>query len=139
MNYNDICLNAEKVRNVIELNWSNAPCVNGFCPFPKGWCEIATDIVGAHLKRLDPDGNYEKVSGIVGEYTHSWLEYNGYIIDITADQFKEFTNQPVIVEKVGDSLTHKRFTIEERMSLYTKDIYLYQPESYLLMKLLDNN
>ena len=62
---------------------------------------LKTDILGAYLKKLDPEGAYEIVIAEIDERSHAWLEHNGYIIDITADQFKELTNQPVIVEKTN--------------------------------------
>ena len=138
MNYIDICLNATKVRKVVEQNWSTAPCIDGFEPFPSGWCRLVTDILGAYLKKLDPEGAYEIVIAEIDERSHAWLEHNGYIIDITADQFKELTNQPVIVEKTEESMIHKRFGVEEKKPLYIEGIHSYQPESYLLSKLQEN-
>lgn len=139
MNYDAICLNSKKVRNIIEQNWSNSPCIDGMFPFPIGWCRTATDILGAYFKELDPKGNYEIVVGMLGLHSHAWLEHNGYIIDITADQFKELTNQPVIVEKAEYSLPHKKFEVEEITPVDIEHIYSYQPESYLLSKLIEND
>jgi len=138
MNYDAIYSKAKKVRTIMEQYCINAPYTEGFPPFPKGWCTIATDVLGAYLQKSDPKGNYIYVTGMVGEQSHAWLEYNGYIIDITADQFKNMTNQPIIVEKSNQSLFHQNFEIEEMHPLYTQDIYKYQPESYLLSKINSN-
>lgn len=64
--------------------------------FPRGCCEIASDLLAeyllengiiTHCVHGEYDFDYRE-----NKYPHTWLETNdGYIIDITADQFQ---NQP---------------------------------------------
>lgn len=46
------------------------------------------------------------VWGMLGEQSHAWLEYDGLIIDITADQFDE-VSEPIIV--TSDRSWHSQF------------------------------
>jgi len=79
---------------------SSAP---GFLPqFPTGCCAWAARMIGYYLtekyklkpfhvcaSRSTPDGP---------DIGHEWVEINGTIIDITADQFQD-QSQPVIVSE----------------------------------------
>ncbi len=61
--------------------------------FPRGMCGITSDILGTLLEERG-HGSFECVSGSIGESfggneapSHAWLEREGLIIDVTADQF----------------------------------------------------
>ena len=67
-----------------------------FRDFPRGRCGDASELLAKYLLENGIKAIY--VSGVNGERTHAWLEYCDYIIDITADQFKE-NDTKVLVTK----------------------------------------
>ena len=78
--------------------------------FPTGCCGNVSHILGCFLISQ----GYENVRYIAGErtvsgqyQTHAWLEWNSWIIDITADQFVDGL-RAVFVET--DSEFHRSFT-----------------------------
>jgi hypothetical protein len=76
-------------------------------PFPTGWCQDTSRVLGKLLQNLGEVrfklvfGKRELVidaaTGRCSEPTHVWLERDGMIIDITADQFSEEISDPVVV------------------------------------------
>ncbi len=67
--------------------------------FPKSCCEVASYLLAYYLR----DMGFSDVRVVCGtldfeseEQFHVWLEVDGWIIDITADQFPRFSD-PVIV------------------------------------------
>ena len=64
--------------------------------FPAGACGDAAPLLGQFL--LDQgEGEWTYVSGErEGAWSHAWIEQDGWIVDITADQFPDM-DQPVIV------------------------------------------
>ncbi len=64
--------------------------------FPKGCCEVASELLAEYLlkngimtKRIHGEYNYDYCEN---RFPHSWLETeDGYIIDITADQFRKYS------------------------------------------------
>ena len=86
------------------------------------------------------------VSGMSGEMSHAWIEYYDYVIDITADQFQEVTEEVLIVQR-SDSSLHTRFEIEKSVRLndeflkyylhYKEENSIYQ--EYLKLKQLPRN
>ncbi len=79
--------------------------------FPDGCCgNVSQDYL---IHRMNNEGFKETlyVNGYCDKYnTHGWLEYKGYIIDITADQFPEMKNHPIVIIKKEESEFHKQFT-----------------------------
>lgn len=81
-----------------------------FSEFPRGSCGDASLFLGKYLK----DNGFSPVFyvvGIRGNQSHAWLEYNGLIIDITADQFNEW-QKPVLI--TSDYHWHRKFKEEIR-------------------------
>ena len=76
-------------------------------PFPSGWCQDTSRVLGKVLQDLGEVGFklifgkrelvIDAATGRCSEPTHVWLERNGVIIDITADQFLEEISDPVLV------------------------------------------
>ena len=68
--------------------------------FPRGSCGDAIIMLGAYL---DEQGIQPLiyVGGQRGEKSHAWLESDGLIIDITADQFDD-CDEPVIVTRESE-------------------------------------
>ena len=62
-----------------------------FQNFPRGACGDTCDILAELLTELGY-GNFQHVSGCREDnYSHAWLEQDGVVIDITADQFDEIS------------------------------------------------
>jgi hypothetical protein len=81
--------------------------------FPKGGCGDATPLLGTFLQQQGL-GTFMYVLGIreggKNGHSHAWLEADGVIVDITADQFPEI-DQKVIVTTRSD--WHATFDREE--------------------------
>jgi hypothetical protein len=83
--------------------------------FPKDMCEFASNLLGRYLT----GEGFENVRYVCGsrpvrarynDQRHAWLEAQGFIIDITADQFPDGIG-PIIV--TDDRSWHSRFRIFE--------------------------
>lgn len=73
--------------------------------FPSGSCGDTSDLLGLYLKQsLGISAEY--IAGWFNGGSHAWLEFEGLIIDITADQFPSY--EPVIVS-TGSEL-HSKFS-----------------------------
>ena len=95
-------------RSAIEKS-DRSNLVIGFKNFPRGSCGDACLLLGAYL--IDAGVNpLIYVSAFRGEKSHAWLESDGLIIDITADQFDDCC-QSVIVER--ESKWHRIFDRRE--------------------------
>lgn len=72
----------------------------GFQRFPRGACGDASELLGEYLRNCGL-GEWTYCSGIsppdgdMFQSSHGWLERDGVIVDITADQFA--TGQPAVV------------------------------------------
>ena len=88
----------------------------GVAPFPCGCCEDATLMLAAHLS----DNSLSGALRILGEYggvkgeikSYVWLDLEGVIIDVTADQFNRlgYNLDSVIVADVSEF--HRSFTVD---------------------------
>ncbi len=87
---------ATEFRKAIEVSDKKALGAS-FENFPRGSCGDAALLLGAFLTDAGvPSLIY--VCGQRGERSHAWIEAEGTIIDITADQFED-SNARVIVAK----------------------------------------
>ncbi|GAA0736780.1 hypothetical protein Drose_35940 [Dactylosporangium roseum] len=77
--------------------------------FPKGSCGDACELLGQFLADSGL-GDWQYRSGKRDEpfHTHAWLEQDGLILDITADQFPDI-DEPVILTR--DSGWHAQFQL----------------------------
>ena len=80
--------------------------------FPNGACGDASYILAKYLEE-NRCGQFDYVAGKRWPkfYSHAWLEQNGVIVDITADQF-EGVNSEVIV--TSDRSWHLQFEEDDR-------------------------
>ncbi len=76
--------------------------------FPLDCCKATAFMFGHHLSATVRRAELTYVWGQRGQDTHGWLQHNGYIIDLTADQFED-EGRPVVVEKVNASPFHDSF------------------------------
>ena len=76
------------------------------CVFPKNWCQYASCVLGLRLARVLKRGDIDlcEWNGGGAFESHFWLRFNGFDIDITADQFD--TESPTVLVE-ADSATHK--------------------------------
>ncbi|MFA0098179.1 hypothetical protein [Vibrio splendidus] len=92
--------------------------------FPAGCCGDATDLLGLYLLKYHGlDSEYVCGLGIGdnSNLTHAWLVCQGYIIDITADQFSHYGYElpAVIIDKQSpfhelfDETTSRHTSIED--------------------------
>jgi hypothetical protein len=92
---------AVEARRVLEQGgWSLA----GLATFPRGACTSATNLLGQYLKDRGL-GTWTRRSGMRtvggGCATHAWLELDGLVVDLTADQFADGL-EPVLVSRDSD-------------------------------------
>lgn len=107
---------SKKVRKFFEKANRNID-LPGFWRFPTGACEGASLFLGNMLKELFPDSKITYIKG----YSHSgsihfWLDVDGLIFDITADQFSE-VDSPIYASSIQPLETDfndlEKQTIEE--------------------------
>jgi hypothetical protein len=65
-----------------------------FLRFPRGCCGETSELLSKYL--MENGVKTEYVWGVHGNQSHAWLEYNSYVIDITADQFSDIKDRVVI-------------------------------------------
>jgi hypothetical protein len=79
--------------------------------FPRGSCGDASVLLGEYLHQTG-HGQWDYVAGEREPdlHSHAWLEQDGLIVDITADQFDD-VDEPVIV--TSDRSWHQQFSSQE--------------------------
>ncbi len=99
-NHNDIATSLriffEKYRDEIDMQ--------GFSTFPVNSCQGASLLLGMMLQERSPSSQIDYVKGEdKNSFCHYWLEVDGLVFDITADQFKDVgrtiygeTSQPLL-------------------------------------------
>lgn len=96
----------------------NTDFQNPYGKFPHGCCKI-TSIVLSKFLRNNFEIDTKCISGVDNtENTHVWLEYDMYIIDLTAKQFSSELDDIMIAIK-GDTF-HNLY--ERRTEINTEDI-----------------
>jgi hypothetical protein len=82
--------------------------------FPYGACDDTSYLLGEYLWQVG-FGEWECISGIRVPYsTHSWLEQDTVLVDLTADQF-DGEDQPAILVTT-DRTWHSQFREDRRDS-----------------------
>ena len=100
-----------------------------FHDFPFGACGDTALILGRHLKDLGY-GGFKYVLACRGDKedgswcSHVWLERQGLIVDITADQFSDFSHKVFV--GMGSSF-HSTFTVED---VSDADYEIYDSNTY---------
>lgn len=91
---------ARRVRAALESGDYARP---GLRSFPRGACGDASRLLGLYLEALGL-GKWTYVQGEAGGEmfaTHAWLEQDGLIVDITADQFDDVTEAVIVTRDRG--------------------------------------
>lgn len=95
----DIFAASTNFRRAIERTPKAALPITFEC-FPRGACGDATLLLGKRLAELEL-GVFHYVLGTRKGWSHAWLEGDGFIVDITADQFPDML-ATVIVSRCSD-------------------------------------
>ncbi len=85
--------------------------------FPKQCCDVASLLLAYRLRDLGFQ-NIERCFGYLDGESHVWLQVNGWIIDITANQFPS-VGDPVIVARIDHSPWHAKIRLQEREPAYS--------------------
>lgn len=76
---------ARRFRTAIE-NTPKKDLSIGFFIFPKAACSDTSTLLGIALREANL-GEFQFINGRSETHSHAWLELNGIVVDITADQF----------------------------------------------------
>ena len=68
-----------------------------FQKFPRGACGDSSELLGHYLAECGL-GEWRYRGGMLDQQSHGWIEQDGLIVDITADQFADVA-EPVIVTR----------------------------------------
>lgn len=117
--YDIVC----KARHVFDEHADELCNDNGklFNEFPLGTCDYTSSLLGQYLFNHHGLIGIRAVKGCTDTDTdygrgHVWLELDGLIIDITADQFDDFS-QKVYIDK--DRSFHSQFEGQKDFSFYS--------------------
>ena len=102
--------------------------------FPKGWCGLASRVLGGVLCKEYPQTEIYYTWGYIDGQSHAWVQFDEYILDITADQFNGITSE-IIIEKNDQSVFHNSFSEVTKRRSSIKDISYY--EEKLVYKLIE--
>jgi len=94
------------IENMTEDDFIGSPW---FSSFPRGCCGDASELLAKYF--IQNGISVEYVWGMNKNQSHAWLEYMGYIIDITADQFLDI-NDKIVISK--DKKWHSKFKRQSR-------------------------
>lgn len=121
------------------LEWYSPTASRHFSDFPYQCCTYSAMLVGRLLKeRFDLDGCYVGAGEhpeLSRQQEHGWYEANGYIFDITYDQF-EGTGLSGWVFPCGSSRWHDAFAKREiEQGFCTPDnLWMYPVNEYKAMR-----
>lgn len=113
--YNQLVEECTKFRAAIEECKYNIG-IDWFKHFPLGCCQDTSLILAKYLHAKGFGISYV-VSGWRGRKSHAWLELDGVIIDITADQFEEVSEKVIVTKK---SKFHNSFEDKEKPVPYNQ-------------------
>ena len=88
-----------------------------FYLFPHGACLTSTIVLAQYLLRFDDKDAFLIARGWNPNTSHAWLEYNGYTIDVPADQFPEI-DDPVYI--TADRKCHSQFQYDRKIAKFSE-------------------
>ena len=89
--------------------------------FPHDCCKSASWMLGHHLSNNGFE-NIQYANGHRSEESHGWLEIEGVIVDITADQFAD-EDRPVIVARSDESGFHAEMERQQRFPWKPSEVH----------------
>jgi len=111
----------------------------GFHDFPLGACMDASTLLGILLYR-NGFGVYQLISATNEKgkcFSHSWLENEKYLIDITANQFNNWPDQPLVINLDHKPKHYQLLKIQLRHSVL-QDKNVQGLEFYMAMDMVIN-
>ena len=128
----DLRIVATRFRMAIE-QCDPKQLTEGMEKFPTGSCGDAVLLLGTYLSAQGL-GSFVYVAAWRrqrdgGKQSHAWLESDGIIIDITADQFSDVSEKIIVTRK---SLWHQTFAEEKKVS--SADFRAYDPHTISSLK-----
>ncbi|NFL88076.1 hypothetical protein FDB24_16380 [Clostridium botulinum] len=94
------------IENLTEKDFGES---TWFHEFPKGCCGDTSELLSKYL--MENGIVVEYVNGVHNIQWHAWIEYRGYVIDVTADQFPDISDKVVITT---DKQWHSKFKRQTR-------------------------
>lgn len=80
--------------------------------YPRAWCGVISRSLGSWLCYRYPEEVFFYICGKRnGGYSHAWIQYKNFFIDITADQFDDCNESIMVIEKELSKF-HKTFKID---------------------------
>jgi hypothetical protein len=80
-------LDFQRIRQFLDEN-AQASQLPWFHSFPKNSCESSSAYLARALEKRHPKLEVSVAKGTGSEGHHFWVEFNGYVMDLTADQFE---------------------------------------------------
>lgn len=137
LNTAEIRLLAVRFRTALQVTDKDILPV-GVQSFPRGSCGDVSILLAAYLADHGA-GDFDYVCAERGVHvedgseddwtTHAWVQRGDLIVDITADQFAEMVEVPVIVST--DSAWHRGFSVRERHP--QADFRYYDPRTQAML------
>lgn len=105
MHINDIEASAQRFRRALDEIHEHLGVP--FDQFPRGCCGDTSELLAAFLTDAGL-GIFRYVSGWRedGSTSHAWLEQEGVVVDVTADQFEDYIGRPFVTT---DRTWHTQF------------------------------
>ncbi|MGY0373235.1 hypothetical protein [Clostridium sp. JNZ J1-5] len=100
-----------------------------FHEFPMGSCGDTSLLLGKYFDEFGL-GQFDYVCGEINGKTHAWLEKDGIIVDITADQFNGISDEVIVT--TTNCYFYKRF----KENLRHKYIQSFGNDDFVDMELL---
>ncbi|MBK5417719.1 hypothetical protein JFV26_27255 [Pseudomonas sp. TH31] len=96
--------------------------------FPSGCCGIISELMGDHLNSLEI-GEFYYVSSMLDGASHAWLEVDGLVVDITADQFP---GRPGVYVDRPDDWYHSWEPDTRHLATHCRSAFFYSEERQFL-------
>jgi hypothetical protein len=96
---------AHRFRAAIVRTVLNLP---SFAAFPSGSCGDTSELLGQYFSDSGL-GQWIYRTGFTTSRTHAWVEQNGILVDITADQFPDWDEPPAVIVTRDHSWHDKYF------------------------------
>ncbi|MCS4285754.1 hypothetical protein M2396_004058 [Pseudomonas sp. BIGb0278] len=101
--------------------------------FPRGCCGIISELMGDYLNTVGI-GEFFYVCGMKDGASHAWLEVDGLIVDITADQFPD---RPAIYVDKPDSWYGEWEEDTKHLVVHEPSAFFYGEERRFLVRVLE--
>jgi hypothetical protein len=101
--------------------------------FPRACCGIISELMGDYLNSLEI-GEFYYVSSMLDGASHAWVEIDGLVVDITADQFPD---RPGIYVDKPDAWYLSWEEDSRHLATHCRSAFFYSEEHQFLNRVLD--